>query len=731
MKRLNYSLAAVILAAALLSVQAEERGGVDLIGQYYHTLINPQSITVAGDYAYVVDLRTGFFIYNVSDPVRPRLTGVWDGRGDWCYNVVVDGATAYVVVPRAIFAVDVSDPSNPQTIGVFRGQAGIMTRASLRGDYLVVADESVGLLVVDVSNPADMRLAGLYRTPNHGGEASNGFISAVHISDQLVVAAHINRGLTVFDISRPGEPVIASELETDGFIPDLAHHGDYIFAAGDRGLMVYRIVNGIELREAAEVNRWFRTTGIEIEGSHAYLTSHVWGEHFDFRGRTDVIDISSPEEPELVGSLDLANSPLGLAKKDSFLYALTDAGTIDCIDVKDREHPAIVNTIDEGGVIANATIKGDLAYIINNHEGLSILNVSDPSAPRELDSYPEAGASAVVVDHSYAYLASDASGLTILDVSDPSDIQMVSSIRSSSRPVDLAIEDGYVYLLTEWEGLEVFDVLDPESPCKVGEYRLESEASAIDVENSIIYIAYYDGLLALDAFDPTAPRYFSSIQLGILDDVVVDGYTAYVVSWQDSEPYDGLTAVDLSDPMHPDAIGGIDLGNHLTGLALEGNYIYAADGLNGIHIVDISDARNPLEVARYDTRGFAAKLAVRNRMIYLADWNNLGIYRFSPPNGIGSEANDPALTAEVQLGPAYPNPFNNIAHIQWTAPRSALSTISLFDVAGVKVCDLYNGSARGGWNSLPLQANGIAAGTYFVRLASGGKSAMRMVKLIK
>ncbi len=77
------------------------------------------------------------------------------------------------------------------------------------------------------------------------------------------------------------------------------------------------------------------------------------------------------------------------------------------------------------------------------------------------------------------------------------------------------------------------------------------------------------------------------------------------------------------------------------------------------------------------------------------------------------------------LGQCYPNPVRGGATVTFSSTGSAPTTIQLFDVSGRLVRTLAQGNYTRGQHQLTIDCGGMAAGTYFYRLTSGGESATR------
>jgi hypothetical protein len=77
-----------------------------------------------------------------------------------------------------------------------------------------------------------------------------------------------------------------------------------------------------------------------------------------------------------------------------------------------------------------------------------------------------------------------------------------------------------------------------------------------------------------------------------------------------------------------------------------------------------------------------------------------------------------------------PTPLSESARIEFSLPAHEQVTIRLLDAGGREVAVLHDAPMRAGRHQIKWSRGGLAAGTYFVQLRSGGhKPVMRTVVL--
>ncbi|MCY1076358.1 LVIVD repeat-containing protein [Archangium lansingense] len=302
-------------------------------------------------------------------------------------DVYVTKGHAYVVsiveLGRAggLTVFDVGNPSAPVKVKTIQLETdNFWNGVWAKGDALYVASASRGVLVFDISTPADPQL--LRKLP--GGNIN---VHTVFAEGNRLYAAS-SSGVLLFDITTPLEPV---ELNRYAPYPGLPHD---MFARGDRlyvnfafrGYMVADVTNPHDIRTLGEFT-------YPEHYSHANAVGTFAGRTLAFEGG------EGPGEHLRV--LDVTD-PANIVKIGSF-----------------RLRPEIS--------IHNMVLVGKKLYVAWYQEGVRVLDVSNPTQPtqvayyntwRELDSDPGlyfAGAFSLrVPGDGYIYVADSWRGLLIL-----------------------------------------------------------------------------------------------------------------------------------------------------------------------------------------------------------------------------------------------------------------------------------------------------------------------------
>lgn len=190
------------------------------------------AIAQSGGQLYVGTQDGTLEIYDLGDPDDPMLLGsVPLGLSilNTGYELDLDGAVLYATALGGLRDVDLSDPRAPQVIGSF--DQFFLESAAVSGDLLYVGFVGGGVLIVDVSDPTQLRQIGHF-----GRTIASRDLEVV--GDRLYVAGGF---LRVFDLSDPIAPklmggvVASNEIEVSAGIAYAVRPPLFGFTAIDFG----------------------------------------------------------------------------------------------------------------------------------------------------------------------------------------------------------------------------------------------------------------------------------------------------------------------------------------------------------------------------------------------------------------------------------------------------------------------------------------------------------------
>ena len=207
------------------------------------------TLSVAGDRLYT-NGSGGVRIYSLTDPTNPTLLGAYDPF--YIHDILVRNDTMYTagIYGDGIDIVDVSNPSSPALIERFNypGSGAHNACSDPSGSYLYVGDE-IGTgrwtRIFDVRDPLNVEFVGEIII-DAGSTVHN-----CHTKDNLLYIAHYDRGVWVYDIADPANPVEVGYYETGvsnfgiwTVNPNLPS-GKILASDGNNGLLVLKLTSPV------------------------------------------------------------------------------------------------------------------------------------------------------------------------------------------------------------------------------------------------------------------------------------------------------------------------------------------------------------------------------------------------------------------------------------------------------------------------------------------------------
>ncbi len=299
--------------------------------------------------------------------------GSYDTAG-WHEDITLsnDGTKAYAADgANGLVVIDISDPANPSKLGSYN-TANYANGVTLSNDgtKAYVADGLNGLVVIDVSDPANPSELGSYDT------AGNAYGVILSNDGTKAYVADNHTGLIVVDVSDPANPSKLSSYNTAGYAYGVTLSSDGIkayVADGANGLVVIDVsdpANPSKLGSYGTV--WARGVTLSNDGTKAYVA--------DDKNGLVVIDVSDPANPSELGSYDTAGRAYGvvLSSDDTKAYVADYANGLVVIDISNPANPNKLNSYDTAGSAEDITLSNDgtKAYVADGNNGFVVIDLT-------------------------------------------------------------------------------------------------------------------------------------------------------------------------------------------------------------------------------------------------------------------------------------------------------------------------------------------------------------------
>lgn len=321
------------------------------------------------------------------------------------------------------------------------------------------------------------------------------------------------------------------------------------------------------------------------------------------------------------------------------------------------------------------SIDNDLAFIATGMGGLTVLDVKNAEQPQWLGSHQKLGRTIKTSAKANRVAVLNDTGIVfLLDTSNPVEPTTISSYRSNTPLLDIALHQNQLFILTKNE-IQIIDFsavtpqlsnegLDFGQGVNLGGER------RVFIDNQLAYVAdWFSGIHIYDLSRPRQPELLSSFHTpGSPKGIVVRDGVAFV-----ADDDHGLQIIDVSDPVNPTQISTL-----LTqGLAytprLVGDLLYLASHHGGFQVIDVSDVTQPELISEYDTDGKAWSVEVHDNIAYIAD-DDTGLLMFDV-----SDPAKPTLIGQYVTGAA----------AEEVTIRDGIAFVAFFD-DGLHILDISN-----------------------------------------
>ena len=323
---------------------------------------------------------------------------------------------------------------------------------------------------------------------------------------------------------------------------------------------------------------------------------------------------------------------------------------VQIIDISEPWTPYIVGSVDTPGSAENIFVSGTTAYVADGVKGLQVIDVSMASSPRLIGGVdtPDSALDVVVVD-SIAYVTDRNKGLQIIDVSVPSSPRIIGSVDTPGRADGVAVSDQTVYV-ADWEGIQIVDVSNLSSPRIIGSLTLTgvstpySGSEDVILSGETLFVRHDSFFYIIDVSDASAPAIISELALPYgSKSMAMDGDMIYVR--EQVGGYNGwytkIHAIDITNLADPQMSGSVSMfGESVVGggMVVTERIAWVAGGPGLVAL----DVRNPVptnhsflyasgENDKYRSRGTISNVSMVNNIAYVADYSGLLVVDISRP----------------------------------------------------------------------------------------------------
>ncbi|HLE16028.1 MAG TPA: hypothetical protein VI776_14870, partial [Anaerolineales bacterium] len=481
------------------------------------TLSLVERVEFIGEYAYAFEqdcrewaCTAGLRVVDLSAQPLPRLVAYLD-LPEKVVAVAMEGDHLYVAHRRGLLALDVSDPARPRETNSMDLEAlssqEIDGMAVSQGYAYLIGGWS-GIQIYSLQDPDRPRRLKSWQP--QGGYFPAHLLAhdqALYLIDTFGEFGYCSSGLTVIDLSDPGDPRLAPGADYKYVCadrPTLA--GERLYLTDWDGLHVLDLADPLHPRSFSDY-----TVDGPVEGLVADQLRLFWSNSRASKSLYGV-DVSDPEHARMTRLASTWTG--GMALDWNYLYVPAWADGLRVLDVFTYYAPVTLATLsreDLAGEAYRAVLDGRYLYVTLGGLGLRILDVADPSRPRRLGLFEtDAYFEEVVVQGDTAYLLSFAfddearqGEVLVLDVENRANPRQVRAVGlpAGERATALAARGSRLYLGSQAcpsEALDggdcpgrlyVYNLANPERPALPGQLDLPGTVIDIIPAEEYLYLA--------------------------------------------------------------------------------------------------------------------------------------------------------------------------------------------------------------------------------------------------
>ena len=205
-----------------------------------------------------------------------------------------------------------------------------------------------------------------------------------------------------------------------------------------------------------------------------------------------------------------------------------------------------------------------------------------------------------------------------------------------------------------------------------------------------------------------------------------------------------LSSVEYNDELLPQVSGMAyaynatkPVGERLSSVVIGKEPINAADNytvtLNEFLFAALTDP-NMVGVVPSDTYLYNDTTEVQALVSYIGFKNPISPVREGRVqciNAVSAVNNEKIEPKEYSLAQNYPNPFNPSTTIEYSLPKSAMTTLQVYAITGELVSTLVSDVQQAGKHSIQFNASGLTSGMYIYKLASGAYTQCKKMIVLK
>jgi len=662
-------------------------------------------------------------IMDQSDPVNPVEMGYVNIEGE-IKDIEKRDNYAYVSTGMAeLFIVDVSDLNNPEVVGSVQvpfGYGWVLGLEVYNGyAYFCTRD---GTAIIDVTEPTNPVIVNtdiipLARDPH----AVDGYL--------YVPVASAGLDLHVFDLTDPGQPVLAGNFWDGGMIQafNVFVEGDYLYYVkpyAGFGIVNISDLNNIFLVGGAMGTGDSYIYDVEVKDGFAYVCNC---------DGLDIFDVTDPSATSLIDHIELGwlySTEIEIYN-DYVFYA--HAAGLHTFQLTAPGNAELIKSMSAGGYVVRIATKDNHVFAPAGawaEGGFYSINVEDPENPVASDFIEVDGTFDIEVKGNYAYLTRY-TWLDVVDISDPDNLTVVASytINAAGLEVFELVISGNHLFIVDWDGFHIYEILDNGELDYVSYFYagIMYVANGLAVQGDYVYMSCNGpsvdagAIMIVDISDLTNPQETAYYLVNdYLHTIAVKDNYVYTGGRQDF-----IMVIDVSDPYNPQTVNYEMIGDdaYIWSVRVIEQTLFITNGICRAYTIDGDDLDEAGYFAPYSYHAMET-IKGEGNMLYIADATGISIVEYDFTVQI---ADNPENNSDCYN---FPNPFNGHTTITFKNTNGGMVNLTIFNLTSQEVITVIDGVLPPGVYNKEINTKNLKPGIYYYNLTtSQGIQSKKMIKV--
>jgi hypothetical protein len=308
-----------------------------------------------------------------------------------------------------------------------------MIDVRVAGDYAYCSFVN-GLMILNVTDSTAPAFVSQLHCPGRG--------RGIDVSGSYAYLADEGVGLSIVNVTDPYGPVPVSSFPVAG-IREVFVDNRYAFVVNY--LTSMEIVDiGDPTQPSAVATYYGAAVDVFVRDNYAYVLKG--------QGELDILSLYLPDSVVSVGTLSTGGTGNHITVCGNYAYLtkgeINNGDSLQIADISDPANPCWVGACHTGGKPLNVTVEGGYAYVSNVARGLQIFDVSDPAAPSLIADYGSifTPCNGIWKAGSLVYIVNEILGLLIYDVTDPGNALSIGRYEIASWTWAIATSGQYAYV---------------------------------------------------------------------------------------------------------------------------------------------------------------------------------------------------------------------------------------------------------------------------------------------